>query len=146
MDPTKLLDEFRAEANEHLAALDAALLNLERDPRDPRPVRELFLSAHTIKGSAAMLGLEGVRALAHAMEDVLAALRDGRLSLDAQTADLLFRVVDAGLIDGLAVNGPARGVRALASNGLKYLQTGFTQSYIFLMIVGAAAIVGYLLR
>jgi NADH-quinone oxidoreductase subunit L len=59
---------------------------------------------------------------------------------------VLFRVVDAGLIDGLAVNGSARGVRALAANGLKYLQTGFTQSYIFLMIVGTAAIVGYLLR
>jgi NADH-quinone oxidoreductase subunit L len=59
---------------------------------------------------------------------------------------VLFRVVDAQLIDGLAVNGPARGVRGLAANGLKYLQSGFTQSYIFLMIVGTAAIVGYLLR
>ena len=29
---------------------------------------------------------------------------------------------------------------------LKRVQTGFAQSYLFLMIVGAVAIVGYLLR
>jgi len=59
---------------------------------------------------------------------------------------LLFRTVDAGLIDGVAVNGTARLVRAAADGALKYLQTGFTQSYVFLMIVGAAVIVGYLVR
>jgi len=59
---------------------------------------------------------------------------------------VLFRGIDAGLIDGVAVNGTARGVRGLAAHGLKYLQSGFTQSYVFLMIVGAVAILGYLLR
>jgi hypothetical protein len=37
-------------------------------------------------------------------------------------------------------------VRALAANGLKYAQSGLAQSYIFFMIAGAAALVGYLLR
>jgi hypothetical protein len=50
------------------------------------------------------------------------------------------------MIDGAAINGSARGVRALAESGLKYAQTGLTQSYIFLMIAGAALIVAYLLR
>ena len=59
---------------------------------------------------------------------------------------VLFRKIDAGLIDGGLVNGTARMVRATAASGLKYAQTGFTQSYIFLMIVGAVAIVGYILR
>ena len=59
---------------------------------------------------------------------------------------VLYRTVDAGLIDGIGVNGTARGIRAVAANGLKYAQTGLTQSYIFFMIVGAVAIVGYLLR
>ncbi len=57
---------------------------------------------------------------------------------------VLFRGVDAGLIDGLAVNGMARGVRGVAENGLKYLQSGLAQGYVFLMVLGAAAIVGYL--
>ena len=59
---------------------------------------------------------------------------------------LLFRAVDAGLIDGVGINGTARLVRSFAANGLKYLQTGFTQSYVFLMIIGTVAIIGYLLR
>jgi NADH-quinone oxidoreductase subunit L len=58
----------------------------------------------------------------------------------------LFRGVDAGLIDGLAVNGLARSVRAFAANGLKYVQSGFAQSYLFLMVVGAVAVVAYLMR
>jgi NADH-quinone oxidoreductase subunit L len=59
---------------------------------------------------------------------------------------VLFRIVDAGLIDGIGINGTARGVRAIAANGLKYAHSGLTQSYVFFMIVGAVAIVGYLLR
>jgi NADH-quinone oxidoreductase subunit L len=59
---------------------------------------------------------------------------------------VLFRVVDAGIVDGVMVNGTARGVRALAAHGLKYAQSGLTQTYVFFMIVGAAALVGYLVR
>ena len=59
---------------------------------------------------------------------------------------VLFRVVDAGLVDGVMVNGTARGVRALAAHGLKYAQSGLAQTYVFFMIVGAAALVGYLVR
>jgi chemotaxis protein histidine kinase CheA len=102
MDPFDFLDDFRAEAGEHLRALDAQLLKLERDPRDPQPIREMFLSAHTIKGGAAMLGLDDARDLAHAMEDVLACLRDERRPLDRPTADTLFRAVD--MLRELAAN------------------------------------------
>ena len=59
---------------------------------------------------------------------------------------LLFRVVDATLIDGIAVNGSARGVRALADGALKYLQSGLTQGYVFVMLIGAVALVGWLVR
>jgi NADH-quinone oxidoreductase subunit L len=58
---------------------------------------------------------------------------------------VLFRGVDAGLIDGVAVNGTARAVRGLASGVFKYLQSGLTQGYVFTMILGAVAIVGFLL-
>jgi NADH-quinone oxidoreductase subunit L len=59
---------------------------------------------------------------------------------------VLYRIVDAGVIDGIGANGTAYGIRAVAANGLKYAQSGLAQSYIFFMIVGAVAIVGYLLR
>jgi CheY-like chemotaxis protein/HPt (histidine-containing phosphotransfer) domain-containing protein len=94
MDAWAYLDEFRAEADEHLRALDDQLLHLERDPRNPAPVRLMFLSAHTIKGGAAMLGLADVKSLAHAMEDELARLRDADQSRGAANVDLLFQATD----------------------------------------------------
>src|SRR5437763_16392152 len=102
MDLSAFLDEFRAEASDYLRALDAQLLALEREPAAAEPIREMFIAAHTIKGGASMLGLAGVRELAHAgvrelahaLEDVLAQLRDQLRPLDAPTADLLFRAID----------------------------------------------------
>ena len=59
---------------------------------------------------------------------------------------VFYRIIDAGVIDGIAVNGAASSVRALASHGLRHLHSGLAQSYVFFMIAGAVAIVGYLLR
>jgi NADH-quinone oxidoreductase subunit L len=59
---------------------------------------------------------------------------------------VLYRALDAGLVDGIGVEGTARGVRGVASHALKYAQTGLTQSYVLLMIAGAVAILGYLVR
>ncbi len=53
---------------------------------------------------------------------------------------LLFRTIDAGLIDGLGVNGTAAAVRGLADRGLKFLQTGLTQSYVLMMIAGGVVV------
>ena len=51
----------------------------------PRQVRELFRSLHTIKGLAAMVGVEPIVEVAHAMESVLreADQLAGRLPLGA---------------------------------------------------------------
>ena len=58
----------------------------------------------------------------------------------------LFRGIDTLLIDGALVNGTARAVRVLAADVLRYLQSGFAQAYLFLMVVGTVAIVGWLMR
>jgi NADH-quinone oxidoreductase subunit L len=59
---------------------------------------------------------------------------------------LLFRSMDAEVIDRTVVEGTARAVRAVAGDVLKYLQTGLAQGYLFLMVLGTLAIVAYLLR
>jgi NADH-quinone oxidoreductase subunit L len=58
----------------------------------------------------------------------------------------LYRVVDARWIDGIGVNGLARVVVDSADRGLKFLQTGLTQSYIFVMLVGGVILVAWLVR
>jgi len=66
--------------------------------------------------------------------------------LVAISDEVLFREIDARAIDGVAVNGTARAVRALAAHGLKYAQSGLAQGYMLLMVAGAVAIVTYLLQ
>ncbi len=57
---------------------------------------------------------------------------------------VLFRWIDAGLIDGLGANGSAEVVRASAGRVLKYAQSGLTQGYLFAMVVGTVAVVAWL--
>src|SRR5690242_17893912 len=94
MDLIEFLNEFQPEAGEKLDLIASQLLRLERDNTDLQPVREMFLAAHTIKGGAAMMRLTEVEALAHAVEDLLSAIRDQQQPMDAAAADLLFQAID----------------------------------------------------
>jgi NADH-quinone oxidoreductase subunit L len=57
---------------------------------------------------------------------------------------LLWKRVDAGLIDGL-VNGSARLMRAWAET-MRPVQTGFVRHYALLVLAGAVALVSYLMN
>ncbi|MEI6206677.1 MAG: hybrid sensor histidine kinase/response regulator [Desulfuromonadales bacterium] len=94
-DHSKFLIRFVEEAREHCARISEGLLNLEKTPGDAEMLNALFRSAHTIKGSSRMMKLAGVTELAHKMEDVLDAVRGGKISLAASVSDSLFRGVDA---------------------------------------------------
>jgi NADH-quinone oxidoreductase subunit L len=58
----------------------------------------------------------------------------------------LWKVGDAGLIDGVVVNGSARTVGWL-SGLLRHLQSGYLYHYAFAMIIGLSALLAwYVLR
>ena len=105
-DDPELLATFRAEVDERLASLSSGLLELEARPEDPGLVSSLFRDAHTVKGSARMLGRDDVVAVAHVAEDLLAAVRDRRQPVDAALVDLLLRTAD-GLGAAVAGDAPA---------------------------------------
>ena len=94
-DDPELLATFRAEVEERLASLQAGLLVLETHSAPRQVVAGLFRDAHTVKGSARMLGLTGVLRVSHAMEDLLGALRDGRFVVRRDLVDLLLAAGDA---------------------------------------------------
>lgn len=93
-DDPELLATFRAEVEERLASLQSGLLQLETHQSPRQVVTLLFRDAHTVKGSARMLGLEGVLHVAHNMEDLLGALRDGRFAVRKDHVDLLLAACD----------------------------------------------------
>jgi len=95
VDLSKYAALFLAESREHLSSCNRLLLKWERDPAAIDALSGLFRSIHTIKGMGATMGFDGVAELAHRMESLLDALRQGRVTADGGTFQLLFRGVDA---------------------------------------------------
>lgn len=75
VDLSEFISGFLAEAEDHLRSINAHLLQVERTNQarepNPRAIRELFRSLHTMKGLAGMVGVEPIVEIAHAMERVL---------------------------------------------------------------------------
>jgi two-component system chemotaxis sensor kinase CheA len=111
MDLSKYAALFLAESREHLNACNGSLLEWERAPSAVEPVDRLFRAIHTIKGMAATMGYAGVAQLAHAAENLLDALRHGRIAAGPSTFQLLFRAVDTlgGAVES-AASGTEEGV------------------------------------
>ncbi|HWC36589.1 MAG TPA: hybrid sensor histidine kinase/response regulator [Mycobacteriales bacterium] len=111
-----MLATFRGEVEERVASLQAGLLALEAHPSPRQVVASLFRDAHTVKGSARMMGLSEVLAVAHNAEDLLGALRDGRLSVRRDLVDLLLASCDgiAGALPGVEDPVPEDHLNALA--------------------------------
>ena len=85
---------FLDEASEHIEDLNQNLLRLERDGYDPETINEIFRSAHTLKSSAAFVGLDSLSALAHHMEDLFQNVKDNTLQVTTDVVNLFFRCLD----------------------------------------------------
>ncbi|QXC36788.1 chemotaxis protein CheA [Aeromonas jandaei] len=94
MDVNKARTLFFEEAYEQCDHLEQALLDRESYPANPETYNLMFRTAHTIKGSASMLGLTMLVRFAHAMENMLARLRSGELQLDEHLINLLLACND----------------------------------------------------
>lgn len=95
IDLSQYKELFVEETQEHLQALNQALLQLEKEPSNVESLNEIFRLAHTIKGMAATMGYDDMARLTHAMEDLLDELRQGTLEIEPQLPDLLFECLDA---------------------------------------------------
>jgi chemosensory pili system protein ChpA (sensor histidine kinase/response regulator) len=91
--PEEVLEFFVPEAEEHLQAVTECLLALEAAP-NPDEIHRLFRSMHTVKGSAAQVGLHRLSAVAHRVEDLIGQLRDGALLPNAEIVDICLESVD----------------------------------------------------
>jgi len=89
-----LLDTFIEEAEEHLSAMEASLLELEENGVSDDIINTVFRAMHTIKGSAGMVGLDHVSYFAHHIESFLDALRDGRVIYDNDMVAVLMDARD----------------------------------------------------
>ncbi len=89
----EVLEFFVPEAEEHLQAVTECLLVLETNP-SPEQVHRLLRSMHTIKGSAAQVGLHRISHVAHRAEDLISRVREGELLPSPQIVDICLESVD----------------------------------------------------
>jgi two-component system chemotaxis sensor kinase CheA len=127
-DASAFLAGFIAEAEEHVVSANAHLLSLEAAAvggrATPRQVRELFRSFHTIKGLAAMVGVEPIVDIAHAMETVLREADRASGRLPVGSFELLLQGVRAieQRVGALSMERPVPAAPAAlleALNGLR---------------------------
>ncbi|HVK64080.1 MAG TPA: chemotaxis protein CheW [Polyangium sp.] len=92
-DASEFLAGYLVEAEEHLSASTMNLLAVETSLRkcenNPRAVRELFRSLHTVKGLSAMVGIEPIVDIAHTMETVLRKADRAAGALSAEAVEAL---------------------------------------------------------
>jgi two-component system sensor histidine kinase and response regulator WspE len=90
---TSLLELFRCETETAAKGIENGLIVLER-AHSPETLEAVMRAAHSLKGAARLLGLDGVVKLAHAMEELLLHARRGVLVLGPANADALLAAND----------------------------------------------------
>jgi two-component system, chemotaxis family, sensor kinase CheA len=85
---------FREEGREILVDLESALLELNENREDPELVGRTFRDLHTIKGSGAMFGFEGLAAFTHNLESAFDEVRNGRVPISSELIDLTLSALD----------------------------------------------------
>lgn len=93
-EAAELAASFVEESLALIEQANAALLTLEADPDDREAINALFRSVHSIKGAAGLFDLPALIHLVHAGEDLLGAVRDGKLRVNAAMADELLAGLD----------------------------------------------------
>jgi two-component system chemotaxis sensor kinase CheA len=86
---------FLAETDEQIQILDQGLVRLEREQDDPDLLQAIFRAAHTLKGSAGMIGHKRLVDLTHSLETALDGVRKHTLAISTELIDLCLDAVDA---------------------------------------------------
>ena len=89
----EILEFFQPEAEEHLQIVSDCLISLEGN-NSPEEINKLFRAIHTVKGSAAQVGLRRLGAIAHRVEDLIGRLRDGEIEPSPAVVDICLESVD----------------------------------------------------
>ena len=95
MDLSQYLEIFIDESKEHLQTLNDQVLILEEEPENVDTVNEIFRAAHSLKGMAGTMGYKRMQRLTHDMENVFSEIRNGKMNVNADLVDIVFKCLDA---------------------------------------------------
>jgi len=89
----EILNIFQQESAEIIAAMDEKLLKLEK-AQDKELLMLLFRDAHSLKGSARMLGFEEIQNIAHKIEDIISLIKEDKLKITSKITDTISECLD----------------------------------------------------
>lgn len=89
-----LLEQFLSEAREFLEGIGEKLMQLEQAPGDASLMNELFRLVHTLKGNSGLFEFPEMTRVLHAGEDLMDAVRNGRVAYCQGLADQLLDAMD----------------------------------------------------
>ncbi|HEY9829512.1 MAG TPA: response regulator [Stenomitos sp.] len=90
----RIMGYFIEEAKDHLNTIEQGLLSLQSTMEDREMLNEIFRAAHSVKGGAAMLGINSIQQTAHRLEDCFKTLQESSVKPDHQLESLFLRVSD----------------------------------------------------
>lgn len=93
----RLLATFRVEAAEHLQAMTAGLLALEKASAGAEAagiIETVFREAHSLKGAARAVNLAPVESLCQSLESVFSALKKEQAAVSLPLLDLLHQAIE----------------------------------------------------
>ncbi|MEW6497779.1 MAG: Hpt domain-containing protein, partial [Cyanobacteriota bacterium] len=90
----RIMGYFIEEAKDHLNTIEQGLLSLQTTMEDREMLNEVFRAAHSVKGGAAMLGINSIQQTAHRLEDCFKVLQESPVTIDGQLESLFLRVFD----------------------------------------------------
>ncbi|WP_051304779.1 chemotaxis protein CheW [Chitinilyticum litopenaei] len=122
IDMSQFIGVFFDETAEHLASMEALLLQLDPTAPDDEALNAIFRAAHSIKGGAATFGFNDLAEVTHTLENLLDRLRKHELPLQQvmievflQAGDVLRGMLDAHRGYGSADPAAIAGVSARLS-------------------------------
>lgn len=118
----KLLETFRIEADEHLKNISDGLLALEGElPSEQRQekIELIFREAHSLKGAARAVNQFAIEKICQTLENVLAALKKGKLLPSSDLFDALHASLD--VIGAAIISSPDQQTIANITNKLEQI-------------------------
>ena len=108
----KFKQAFQEEARELLVELESTLLELNENRGATDLVSRAFRALHTIKGSGAMFGFDGLASFTHKLETAFDEVRGGRLNVTSDLVDLSLAALDQikAMLEESAGGPPANSI------------------------------------
>ncbi len=106
----ELLEQFLSEAREALQGIADMLMKLESAPADDDLMTQLFRLVHTLKGNSGLFEFPEMTRVLHAGEDLMDAVRHGRVDYSQALADRLLDAMDfVGMLCDDIESGASQG-------------------------------------